>query len=124
VKVVKNKVAAPFRQAEFDIEYGDGISNESCLLDLGVEHDIVTKSGSFFSYGDQRLGQGKNNVKAFLAENIEVADEIEDKIYEALDMTRVKGPKPVPYVPIEEAEGAEEAPTASADEPDEEEKAA
>ena len=67
VKVVKNKVAAPFRQAEFDVEYGVGISNESCLLDLGVEHDIVTKSGSFFSYGDQRLGQGKNNCKAFLA---------------------------------------------------------
>ncbi len=97
VKVVKNKVAAPFRQAEFDIEYGVGISNESCLLDLGVEHDIVTKSGSFFSYGDQRLGQGKNNCKAFLRENPEVADEIEDKIYAALDVTRVKGPKPVPY---------------------------
>ena len=97
VKVVKNKVAAPFRQAEFDIEYGDGISNESCILDLGVEHGIVTKSGSFFSYGDTRLGQGKNNSKQFLRDNIDVADEIEDKIYTALDMVRSKGPKPVPF---------------------------
>src|SRR5688500_18905038 len=96
VKVVKNKVAAPFRQAEFDIEYGDGISNESCILDLGVEHGIVTKSGSFFSYGDTRLGQGKNNSKQFLRDNVEPSDEIEDKIYEALGVTRSKGPKPVP----------------------------
>ncbi len=109
VKVVKNKVAAPFRQAEFDIEYGVGISNESCLLDLGVEHDIVTKSGSFFSYGEQRLGQGKNNVKAFLSENVEIADEIEDKIYAALDMTRVKGPKPVPYIAEHEIDAAADA---------------
>ena len=119
VKVVKNKVAAPFRQAEFDIEYGDGISNESCLLDLGVEHDIVTKSGSFFSYGDQRLGQGKNNVKAFLAENVEIADKIEDKIYEALGMVRIKGPKPVPYIRIED-QGAEGGAEAGEDAPEEE----
>ena len=120
VKVVKNKVAAPFRQAEFDVEYGAGISNESCLLDLGVEHDIVTKSGSFFSYGEQRLGQGKNNCKQFLAENPEIADEIEDKIYAALGQERVKGPKPVPFEPAAEGDGeaAEEAASeeASADE--------
>ncbi len=79
VKVVKNKVAAPFKQAEFDVEYGAGISNESCLLDLGVDHDIVTKSGSFFSYGETRLGQGRNNSKQFLAENPEMADEIEEQ---------------------------------------------
>jgi recombination protein RecA len=111
VKVVKNKVAAPFRQAEFDVEYGVGISNESCLLDLGVEHDIVTKSGSFFSYGDTRLGQGKHNCKAFLAENLEIADEIEDKIYAALGVERVKGPKPVPFTGRDDAEvgGATEA---------------
>jgi len=83
VKVVKNKVAAPFRQAEFDIEYGIGISSEGCILDLGIEHDIVTKSGSFFSYGEQRLGQGRNNAKAFLRENPQLSKEIEEKIYVA-----------------------------------------
>jgi recombination protein RecA len=87
VKVVKNKVAAPFRQAEFDIEYGQGISAEGCLLDLGLEHDIVQKSGSFFSYGSDRLGQGRNNAKAFLRENPAMAKEIENKIYEAVGMT-------------------------------------
>jgi recombination protein RecA len=86
VKVVKNKVAAPFRQAEFDIEYGQGISTEGCIIDLGIEHDIVTKSGSFFSYGDERLGQGRNNAKAFLRENPDRLVEIERKIYEALDI--------------------------------------
>ena len=84
VKVVKNKVAAPFRQAEFDIEYGQGISAEGCILDLGIEHNIVQKSGSFFSYGDERLGQGRNNVKGYLRENPQVAEEIERKIYDAL----------------------------------------
>ena len=66
VKVVKNKVAAPFRQAEFDIEYGKGISTSGCLIDLGLEHNIVSKSGSFFSYGNDRLGQGRGNAKAHL----------------------------------------------------------
>ena len=84
VKVVKNKVAAPFRQAEFDIEYGVGISTAGCLIDLGIEHDIVTKSGSFFSYGDQRLGQGRNNAKAYLRENPELMAEIERRIYAAV----------------------------------------
>src|SRR5215204_3777991 len=84
VKVVKNKVAAPFRQAEFDIEYGKGISSSGCILDLGIEHNIVTKSGSFFSYGDERLGQGRHNAKAYLDEHVEVAKEIETKVYEAL----------------------------------------
>jgi len=84
VKVVKNKVAAPFRQAEFDIEYGQGISSAGCILDLGIEHDIVSKSGSFFSYGDQRLGQGRNNAKGHLRENPELMDEIEQKIHAAV----------------------------------------
>src|ERR1700759_2751588 len=79
VKVVKNKVAAPFRQAEFDIEYGLGISSEGCILDLGLEHDIVSKSGSFFSYGDTRIGQGRNNAKGYLRENPAMARESEDK---------------------------------------------
>src|SRR6266496_3845205 len=88
VKVVKNKVAAPFRQAEFDIEYGTGISNEGCLLDLALEQDLVQKSGSFFSYGKLRLGQGRNNTKQYLAENPEVAQEIEQKLFEALGIER------------------------------------
>jgi recombination protein RecA len=84
VKVVKNKVAAPFRQAEFDIEFGKGISSSGCVLDLAIEHSVVTKSGSFFSYGDERLGQGRSNAKAYLDEHVEVAKEIESKIYAAL----------------------------------------
>src|SRR3954452_5477403 len=88
VKVVKNKVAAPFRQAEFDIEFGRGISTSGCLIDLGIEHNVVGKSGSFFSYGDERLGQGRNNAKAYLDEHVEVAKEIEDKIYEAMGLSR------------------------------------
>ena len=103
VKVVKNKVAAPFRQAEFDIEYGMGISSEGCILDLGIEHKIVEKSGSFFSYGDERLGQGRNNAKAFLRENPDRARAIEDKIYEAMGIERDSGPVPVAAVadPVE-----------------------
>jgi recombination protein RecA len=88
VKVVKNKVAAPFKQAEFDIEFGQGISTSGCLLDYGIENDIVTKSGSFFSYGEERLGQGRNNAKAFLDEHPDTAHEIEVKIYAALGIGR------------------------------------
>ena len=77
VKVVKNKVAPPFRQAEFDIDYGEGISRMGELIDLGVEHKLVTKSGAWYSYGDVRVGQGRENSKQFLRENPEVADEIE-----------------------------------------------
>ena len=80
VKVVKNKVAPPFRQAEFDIMYGKGISHEGCLVDLGADLDIINKSGAWYSYGDIRLGQGKEKVKDFLRENPEIAQEIEAKI--------------------------------------------
>jgi recombination protein RecA len=86
VKVVKNKVAAPFRQAEFDIEFGKGISSSGCILDLALEHSVVAKSGSFFSYGDERLGQGRNNAKGYLDQHPEVAKEIEAKIYDALGL--------------------------------------
>src|SRR4051795_1289042 len=102
-KIVKNKVAPPFRQAEFDIEYGRGISTEGCLIDLGIEHGIVQKSGAFFSYDGERLGQGRNNAKAFLRENAGVAAEIEAKIYVALGIER-PGLSEVP--PPEEAPGA------------------
>ncbi|HZO78275.1 MAG TPA: recombinase RecA [Solirubrobacteraceae bacterium] len=88
VKVVKNKVAAPFRQAEFDIEFGKGVSTAGCLIDYGVEQSIITKSGAFFSYNDERLGQGRGNAKAFLQDHPEVAHEIETKIYEALGLSR------------------------------------
>jgi recombination protein RecA len=88
VKVVKNKVAAPFKQAEFDIEFGKGISTAGCLIDYGVEQNIISKSGAFFSYADERLGQGRNNAKAFLDEHPEIAKEIETKIYAALGIGR------------------------------------
>ena len=80
VKVVKNKVAPPFKQVEFDIMYGEGISKMGELLDLGVKAGIVDKSGSWFSYGDERIGQGRENAKTFLKENSRMAYEIEDKI--------------------------------------------
>jgi protein RecA len=80
VKVVKNKVAPPFKQVEFDIMYGDGISKTGELLDIGVKAGVVEKSGSWYSYGDERIGQGRENAKAFLKSNPQVAYEIEDKI--------------------------------------------
>ncbi|MEP2532554.1 recombinase RecA [Shimia sp.] len=80
VKVVKNKVAPPFKQVEFDIMYGEGISKTGELLDLGVKAGVVDKSGSWFSYGDERIGQGRENAKNFLKENTRIALDIEDKI--------------------------------------------
>lgn len=85
VKVVKNKVAPPFRTAEFDIMYGLGISKAGELIDLGVEHDILTKSGSWFSYGETRLGQGRDTVKQLFIDNPELAEEVELKIRAVID---------------------------------------
>ena len=82
VKVVKNKVAPPFKQAEFDIMFGEGISREGELMDYGVKLDIIDKSGAWFSYGSTKLGQGRENAKAFLKENEAIATEIENKIRE------------------------------------------
>ena len=79
VKVVKNKVAPPFKQVEFDIMFGEGISKMGELIDLGVKADIVEKSGAWFSYDSQRLGQGRENAKTFLKDNPEIADEIEGR---------------------------------------------
>lgn len=86
VKVVKNKIAPPFKQAEFDIMYGKGISIEGNIVDTGVDNGIVQKSGAWFSYGDVRLGQGRENSKQFLAENVDVAVEIENKIREKFEL--------------------------------------
>lgn len=90
VKVVKNKVAPPFKDAEFDIIYGEGISREGSVLDVGVNLDIVSKSGAWFSYNGQRIGQGRENAKQFLKENKEIAKEIEEKIRENYSQTFVK----------------------------------
>jgi len=86
-KVIKNKVAPPFRQAEFDIMFGEGISKEGELVDYGVKLDIIDKSGAWFSYGEGKLGQGKENVKIKFKENTELRDEIEAKVKEALGIT-------------------------------------
>lgn len=89
IKVVKNKVAPPFKQAEFDIIYGQGISNEGCLLDIGTEMDLVNKSGAWYSYGKERLGQGKENARQFLKENPELALQIESKIRQAYNLSLI-----------------------------------
>lgn len=86
IKVVKNKVAPPFKQAEFDIMYGEGISKEGNILDVGVNNDIVQKSGAWFSYNDQKLGQGRENAKIFLRDNKQIAIEIENKIREKYNL--------------------------------------
>ena len=84
VKVVKNKMAPPFKKAEFDIVYGEGISHTGEIVDLGVEYGIITKSGSWFSYGDQKLAQGREATKQLISDNAELSEEIEAKIREAL----------------------------------------
>jgi recombination protein RecA len=84
VKVVKNKVAPPFRKAEFDIMYGEGISKVGEIIDLGVEFNILKKSGSWFSYGETRLGQGRDAVKSLIGDNPELMEELEAKIKDVL----------------------------------------
>jgi recombination protein RecA len=102
VKVVKNKCAPPFRQAEFDIMFGEGISRAGELIDMAAESEIIKKSGAWFSYGDQRIGQGRENAKSFLKENPDVADEVETKLREAVGITDA------PDEPVEEEKPAEE----------------
>ena len=97
-KVVKNKLAPPFRQAEFDIMYGEGISQEGCLIDLGIQYDVIKKSGAWFSYNDQKVAQGREKMRQFLKDNPELSKEIEEKIRAA-----AKG------APVDEVAGAEEA---------------
>ena len=84
VKVVKNKVAPPFKTAEFDIMYGEGVSKTGEILDLAVEFEIIKKAGSWFSYGDTKLGQGRDAVKVLIKDNPELADELEQKIKEVI----------------------------------------
>jgi recombination protein RecA len=88
VKVVKNKVASPFKTAEFDIMYGEGISKVGEILDLGVQYEIIKKSGSWFSYGDTKLGQGRDAVKSLLQDNPELLEELEGKIKEAISTVK------------------------------------
>ena len=94
VKVVKNKVSPPFKLAEFEILYGEGISREGEIIELGVQHGLVDKAGSWYSYGSDRIGQGKENVREFLRANPDVAAEIEQKIREKLLPKTVKAPAP------------------------------
>jgi recombination protein RecA len=91
VKVVKNKMAPPFREAEFDIMYGEGISKEGDLLDLAVEKRIVEKSGAWFAYGGDRLGQGRENAKQFLKDNPTIRQTIEDRVRRELGLTARQG---------------------------------
>ncbi len=113
VKVVKNKVAPPFREAHFDIMYGQGISKWSELVDLAVQMDIVQKSGSWFSMGDERIGQGANSVKDYLMNNPEIAEEVESKVRENLMKISTAAPKAA-------AKAAERAISVSADDFDDE----
>ena len=108
VKVVKNKMASPFKQAEFDIIYGHGISREGSLIDMGVDNGIVRKSGAWYTYEGDQLGQGKENSRAFLRDNPDLANEIEKKIKEKLGIgatldapASIELPPPTP-VPIDE----------------------
>jgi recombination protein RecA len=109
-KVVKNKIAPPFRVAEFDIMYGEGVSHEGIIIDLGVELEVIKKSGSWYSYGETRLGQGKENVKTFFKENKEVTAEIDKKIRELitsgeknpLSLTNISDETEIDDIPPEE----------------------
>jgi recombination protein RecA len=109
VKVVKNKMAPPFRQAEFDIVYGEGISYEGNLIDLGVEAGIVSKSGAYFSYGEERLGQGRSAAKAFLKEHTDIADQIDAQVraHHNVPAPNAEGFVVTEVAPLEDAEETE-----------------
>ena len=111
VKVAKNKVAPPFRMAEFDIMYGSGYSKEGSLIDLGVEYDVVSKSGAYFSYNGEKLGQGKENAKKYLKEHPELADEIEQKLRAELLSKSATVAAPQPSAPIDIDRDDDEPPT-------------
>jgi recombination protein RecA len=119
VKVVKNKVAPPFRQAEFDVIYGDGISWEGSVLDVGIERNAISKSGSFLSFGETRLGQGRERAKAFLREHPDILQAVLDKIQEGLEGVVVPGATlPAPGMAIGEVPPSAEVEAAGATEGD------
>ena len=93
VKVVKNKIAPPFKTAEFDILYGQGISREGEIIDMGVNANILEKSGSWYAYKGEKIGQGKDNARDFLKENPELSVEIENKVREAVGIPQLPAPK-------------------------------
>jgi recombination protein RecA len=109
VKIVKNKVAAPFRDAEFDILYGEGISREGDVLDLAVLHNVVEKSGAWYSYSGERIGQGRENVRNFLKENKDVFSRIDAEVRKKLGIVAASGDVEVPAVPVNGAAAATEA---------------
>lgn len=104
-KIVKNKVAPPFRQAEFDLMYGEGISKEGCVLDMGVEAGIVNKSGSWFNYGEGRLGQGRDAAKRTLQENPDLRNEIENKVRQHFDLPTIDWGEAASEVAQQQAQG-------------------
>ena len=106
VKIVKNKVAAPFREAEFDLMYGEGISKEGDMLDLAVNNNIVEKSGSWFSYKTERIGQGRENVKQFMKDNKDITARIEADVKRVIGLTKADVPEPAPASPVEKANAA------------------
>ena len=106
VKIVKNKTAAPFREAEFDILYGEGISREGDLLDIAVEHNIVEKSGSWFSYKTERIGQGRENARQFLKDNKDIYAKVEAEVKKEIGLTKADVDPPAPVEPEQKAAAA------------------
>ena len=109
VKIVKNKVAAPFREAEFDILYGEGISREGDVLDLAVTHNVVDKSGAWYSYSGERIGQGRENVRQFLKDNKEVFGRIDAQVRQKLGISGKAAPVELPTIPLDGPAMAQEA---------------
>ena len=114
VKVVKNKVAPPFREAHFDILYGEGISREGEIVELGVEHKIVEKSGAWYAYKGEKIGQGKDKAREFLRNNPELAREIENKVRTAVGVTAMAAAPSAPSAPSAAASTASKSKAASA----------
>jgi recombination protein RecA len=106
VKVVKNKVAPPFREAEFDLLYGEGISKEGDLLDLGVDHKVIEKSGAWFAFDGERMGQGRENARQFLKDNVDIRNEVESRLRKGLGLPAVEFPRAAPAAAKAEAVAA------------------